>query len=153
MTNTKRLAAPAAAVAIGLVMTACAPTVTEGGSNGGATTTPEDVTAEVAYYTSAEEVVDAYDISEFCGDKEITVAWASPLNVTWLQTVEAILGQQLEQCPNVSLVATDGQGDPQKSNSDMNSLVAQGVDAIIANPIFGETQVPAMRDAFDAGRS
>ncbi|PZU35949.1 MAG: hypothetical protein DI573_14605, partial [Microbacterium sp.] len=79
----------ASAVALATALAACAPTATT--ETDATTGSSNSMVGEVAYYESAQEVVDAYDISELCGDQDLTIAWASPLNVTWLQTVEAIL--------------------------------------------------------------
>lgn len=146
------LAVAASVSGIVLSLAACAPpTPSDASSQGSDEQFVVDEELEVGYYTSAEEVVDAADITDFCGDEPLTIGWAMPVGVTWLLTVDAILKQQLESCPNVTMVTTDAQGDPQKANADINSLVAQGVDGIITDPIFGPSQIPAMKAAFDAG--
>lgn len=59
--------------------------------------------------------------------------------------------KEAQKCPNVTIQTTDAQADPQKSISDVNSLVAQGVDGIFTNPLFGEAQLPSLRAAVNAG--
>ena len=45
----------------------------------------------------------------------------------------------------------DGQGDTQKAISDIQSMVASGVDAIVVFPDAGEAILPALRSAYEQG--
>jgi len=149
--NAIRNASAAIALGLAVPLSACAPAVSGTAPSESKTYRVED-SVEVGHYTSAQELVNAQDTSRFCGSDDITLGYAMGVGVTWLLTVEAILQKELEaKCPNVNLVTTDAQGDPQKANSDINSLVAQGVDGIITNPLFGDTQIPALRAAVEAG--
>jgi hypothetical protein len=44
-----------------------------------------------------------------------------------------------------------GQGDLQRSISDVNGLVSEGVDALAIIPDWGKSQLPSLRAATDAG--
>lgn len=151
MKNAVKIVSALVAVGVAASLAACAP-VTDAGTVSSPRTYGIEDGADVASYTSAAELVRAQDTSQFCGDKPVTVGWAMGVGVTWLLTVEAILQKEIKaKCPNMTLVTTDAQGDPQKANSDINSLVAQGVSGIITNPLFGDTQIPALRAAVKAG--
>jgi ribose transport system substrate-binding protein len=51
------------------------------------------------------------------------------------------------------IIYSNANGDPQKASSDINSMVAQGVNVLIMAPDFGAMQLPAMRSAMKAGVS
>lgn len=51
----------------------------------------------------------------------------------------------------VDLIELDGGWDAAKQTDQMNSLIAQGVDAIILNPVDSKSIVPVVKKAFDAG--
>lgn len=46
-----------------------------------------------------------------------------------------------------TVVVKDAQLDPQKQVSQMNELIAEGVDAVICSPVFGEALVPSVKQA------
>jgi ribose transport system substrate-binding protein len=107
---------------------------------------------DLVAYTSSQEVADAFDTSKLCGDKPLTIGFAMGVGVTWNLTVAAMVEKEAAAaCPNVKIVTTDAQGDPQKAASDVNSLVAQGVDGIFTNPLFGAAQIPSMQASVKAG--
>ena len=55
-------------------------------------------------------------------------------------------------CPSVKeLIYTDGQGDLQKSISDIQGMVAKGVNALVVFPDASEAILPTLKEAFDAG--
>lgn len=145
-----RSSAAGAVVVLGaaLALTACAPT-----TDGGASDNKFEVSEEgVSTFASAQELVDSFDTSTLCGDEELVIAHPKGVNVGWLITQDAILEDHLAKfCPNVKLVVTDAQFDPAKANSDLNSLIAQGVDGVVIDPLFGESMLPAMKAVKDAG--
>ncbi|MGM0930438.1 MAG: substrate-binding domain-containing protein [Actinomycetota bacterium] len=148
-----RIGTAGAAFGLAVSVVACAPTTTDDGT---ATAAQGEnsyaVTGEATTFKSAQELVDSFDTSKLCGDEELVIAHPRGLGVGWLLTQDAILENHLEQfCPNVKLVATDAQADPAKANSDLNSLVAQGVDGVVIDPLFGEAMLPAMQAVKDAG--
>lgn len=93
------------------------------------------------------------DIKTMCGTKPTVVALADGFGGnTWRKTVIAELKDEASKCPNISKVLyADAAGDPAKANSDINSLVAQGVNVLIVYPDFGEATLPAIRAAHEAG--
>jgi len=147
-----KIATATAVVALAASLAACAPATTDGGTGEGQGENKFEVTGEATTFTSAQDLIDSFDTSTLCGDEELTIAHPRGLGVTWLLTIDAILEDHLaEFCPNVTLVVTDAQADPAKANSDLNSLVAQGVDGVVIDPLFGEAMLPAMQAVKDAG--
>lgn len=93
------------------------------------------------------------DIKTMCGTKPTVVALADGYGGnTWRKTVVAEIKDEASKCPNITKVLyADASGDPAKANSDINSLVAQGVNVLIVYPDFGEATLPAIRAAHEAG--
>ena len=63
----------------------------------------------------------------------------------------AVVRSEAAKCPNVKQVVRIGQGDLQKSISDVNGLVAEGIDALVIIPDFGKAQLPSLKAATKAG--
>jgi ribose transport system substrate-binding protein len=95
------------------------------------------------------------DISAMCGTKPMTVGVSDGYGGnTWRKTALAELKDELSRCQNIKrVIYSNANGDQQKANSDVNSMIAQGVNVLIVLPDFGAAQVPAMRSAMQAGAS
>lgn len=95
------------------------------------------------------------DISEFCGDEEISVALADGFGGnSWRRITRELFEAEAAKCSNITEVLyTDAQGDTQKAISDINSLVAQGVDVIVTFVDGGEALLPTIQKATAAGVS
>jgi len=97
---------------------------------------------------------DAGLIKSICtGKKKIKLglAWGF-LGNSWRQQSLAELKDEASKCPNITkVVVTSSDFDLQKSISDINSQVAQGVDVLIVMPDAGPGLIPAMRKASQAG--
>ncbi|MBI3526262.1 MAG: substrate-binding domain-containing protein [Betaproteobacteria bacterium] len=93
------------------------------------------------------------DISKMCGVKPMIVGLSDGYGGnTWRRTTLAEIQDELSACKNVEkFIYTNANGDQQKANADINSLVAQGVNVLIVFPDFGTAQIPAMRSATKAG--
>jgi ribose transport system substrate-binding protein len=89
----------------------------------------------------------------WCGSKKITLALADGFgDNSWRKVTSAEAEDEAKKCPSVTkYVYTDGQGDTQKAISDIRSLVAQGVDAMVVFPDAGKAVLPALRQAHGAG--
>jgi ribose transport system substrate-binding protein len=133
-----------------VAVAACAPTpVTDPGAGNGDTTVTTD---EPQSYESAQEVIDSYDITELCGDKDLAIAFPSGIVNAWMQQTYQMIKDEAAKCPNIQEVQIVDAGiDQQKAVSDVNSLVAQGVDGMLTLPIFGQAQVPSFRKSLQAG--
>lgn len=92
------------------------------------------------------------DITQFCPENDSKVAYAKGSNNTWTKIVLAELEDEASKCDTITeVVFADAQNDQQKSISDLNSLVAQGVAAIVVQPEFGAAQIPSIAAANAAG--
>ena len=106
-----------------------------------------------AYAIDFAYVNEGADITRMCGDKPMKIGISDGFGGNiWRQTAVEELKDEAGKCPNVTeILYTNGNGDPVKTNSDINSLVAQGVDILLVFPDFGEAQLPAMRNAMKMG--
>ena len=93
------------------------------------------------------------DIGTMCGTKPIIFGLSDGYGAsTWRKIVLEELKDELSHCPNVQrFIYSNANGDPQKANSDINSMIAQGVNVLIVDPDFGPSQIPSMRAAMKAG--
>ena len=89
----------------------------------------------------------------WCGPKKITVALADGFAANnWRRITTAEAQDELKKCPSVTkFVHTDGQGNTQKAISDIDGLVAQGVNAIVVYPDAGKALLPVLTKATKAG--
>lgn len=93
------------------------------------------------------------DITPMCGTKPMIVGVSDGYGGnTWRKTGLAEVKDELSRCKNVTrVIYSNANGDAQKANSDINSMVAQGINVLILLPDFGAVQLPAMRAAMKAG--
>jgi len=140
-------AALALTLTAALILSGCAPSQTAtGGSGSSSSATPNQD------FTSMADVIDAYPVKDVCGTKKLTIAYPMGITNDWMKQTLTLLKRTAAQCPNIKPIATtDAQVDQQKAVSDVNSLVAQGVNGIITLPIFADAQVPSFRAAQQAG--
>jgi ribose transport system substrate-binding protein len=94
-------------------------------------------------------------MASLCGTKPLTVALARGFNGnSWHRISGAEFEDEISQCKNIKEVLyTDGQNNPQKAISDIQGLVAQGVNAIVVFPDAGRALLPTIRQAYKAGVS
>jgi ribose transport system substrate-binding protein len=95
----------------------------------------------------------AGDVPSWCGPNEITLGFADGFGGNSWRLVTTESGrQEAALCPSVKeLIYTDGQGDLQKSISDIQGMVAKGVDALVVFPDASEAILPTLKEAYDAG--
>jgi ribose transport system substrate-binding protein len=89
----------------------------------------------------------------WCGPKEITLGLLDGFGGnSWRLVTTAAGADEVAKCPSVTKYEyADGQGDTQKAISDIQGMVAKGVDAIVVFPDAGEAMLPALRSAYEAG--
>jgi ribose transport system substrate-binding protein len=89
----------------------------------------------------------------WCGPKKITIALTDGFGGnTWRRITRAEAENEAKKCSSVTkFLYADGQGNVQKAISDINGLVAQGVNALIVFPDAGKAVLPAIRGAYKAG--
>jgi ribose transport system substrate-binding protein len=93
------------------------------------------------------------DITTMCGTKPAVVALTDGFGGgAWFKTVSQEFRDELAKCKNVTKVFyLNANGDQQKYNSDINSLVAQNVNVLVSFTHFGDASLPALRSAARAG--
>ena len=93
------------------------------------------------------------DMSDFCGDKDITVALVDGFGGNaWRKILRAEFEDEAAKCSTISdATYLDANGDPQAYISGVDGLVAKGVDVIITFDDFGSATLGALRRATAAG--
>jgi ribose transport system substrate-binding protein len=139
MTRPLSLLRPATAIAaVALVLAAC------GGSSGDGSASGDGGETSAAA---------AGDAPPWCGPKEITLGMTDGFGGnSWRLVTTASGKDEAAKCPRVKeFLYADGQGNTQKAISDIQGMVAKGVDAVVVFPDAGEAMLPALRSAFNAG--
>jgi ribose transport system substrate-binding protein len=141
-TTRKAGAAIAAASALLILLSGCAPTV--------ATSTDDSAEDAPAAEVLGEKT---FDITTLCGDDPIKIALTDgSAGHTWRKIVLAEFEAEAAKCPNITdVLYSDAGGDPQKAAADISGFVAQGVNVIVTLPDFGDAQLPSIREAYNAG--
>ncbi len=143
-----------------LVLAACGGD--DGGDDGDATeTTAATEDTEATDDTEATEDTEAPDegddmdgdVPSWCGPDEIVLGMTDGFGGNSWRLVTTESGRdEAAKCPSVvEFVYADGQGDTQKAISDIQGMVATGVDALVVFPDAGEAILPALRSAYEAG--
>lgn len=94
------------------------------------------------------------EVPSWCGPNKATLALIDGYGGnSWRQVTTASGKQTVELCPSItSYEYADGQGDTQKSISDIKSMAAKGVDAIVVFGDAGPAVLPAITSVFKAGK-
>ncbi|HLJ99436.1 MAG TPA: substrate-binding domain-containing protein, partial [Streptosporangiaceae bacterium] len=88
----------------------------------------------------------------FCGTKQITLGIEDGFGINaWSQESMAAVRSEAAKCPNVKTIVSVGGGSLQTAISQINSMVAQGANAIVVIPDFGQAELPAIKAATTAG--
>lgn len=90
---------------------------------------------------------------DWCGPEEAVVGLLDGFGGnSWRLVTTAAGADEVAKCPSVvEYLYADGQGDTQKSISDIQGMVASGADAVVVFPDAGEAMLPALRSAYEAG--
>lgn len=122
---------------------------------GSSSTSSESSAAQAASEAApaASEAATASDVPSWCGPNEAVIGLLDGFGGNSWRLVTTESGrQEAAKCPSVKeLVYADGQGDLQKSISDIQGMVAKGVNAIVVFPDASEAILPTLKEAFDAG--
>ena len=119
-----------------------------------ATTTAWARSNAVTWPTEAQETATSgvFNNLPFCGTKQITLGIHDGFGINaWSQESYAAVRSEAAKCKNVKQIVVVGGGDLQKSISDVNSMVAQGANAIVIIPDFGQAQLASIQAATQAG--
>ena len=94
-------------------------------------------------------------ITDYCGEKPVRVALVDGFGGnSWRRITRAEFEDEASKCKNITeVIYVDGQNNPQKTISDLQGLVAQGIEAIVIFPDAGPAMLPAIRQAYQAGTS
>jgi ribose transport system substrate-binding protein len=144
----------AAAVVAVASLTACGSSGNSGSSGSTGSSTNASNAATVISATAAElqKTSGKLDSTAFCGTKQIKLGIHDGLGINaWSKASYAVVRSEAARCPNVTQIVGAGGGDVQKTISDINGMVAQGINALVAIPDFGAAQLPALRKATQAG--
>jgi ribose transport system substrate-binding protein len=145
--NTPRLLAALGAVA--LLTSACA------GSSSSAVAPATSDTAAAAAGSSAagSSAAGTTGVPSWCGPKKITLGLTDGFGGnSWRLVTTAAAKDEIAKCPSVTdFTYADGQGNTQKAISDIQGLVAKGVNALVVFPDAGNAILPALQSAHQAG--
>ncbi|MEO6607124.1 MAG: substrate-binding domain-containing protein [Aestuariivirga sp.] len=94
------------------------------------------------------------DTPSWCGPKKATLALLDGYGGnSWRQVTTASGKQTAELCPSITKYEyADGQGDTQKSISDIKGIAAKGIDALVVFGDAGPAVLPAITSVFKAGK-
>jgi ribose transport system substrate-binding protein len=145
--NALRLLAATGAVA--LLLSACGSSSTSASSSSAPAT---DTAAASSPAASASGSAPA-GAPAWCGSKQITLGLTDGFGGnSWRLVTTAAAKDEIAKCPSVTdFTYADGQGDTQKAISDINGLVAKGVNALVVFPDAGNAILPALQAAHTAG--
>ena len=92
-------------------------------------------------------------VPSWCGPKKIKLGFTDGFGGnSWRLVTTASARAEAQKCPSVtSIDYADGQGNTQKAISDIQGMVAKGVDALVVFPDAGKAILPALRSAYKAG--
>jgi ribose transport system substrate-binding protein len=89
----------------------------------------------------------------WCGPKKIKLGFTDGFGGnSWRLVTTASARAEAKKCSSVtSIDYADGQGNTQKAISDIQGMVAKGIDALVVFPDAGKAILPALRSAYKAG--
>src|SRR6516225_9229311 len=96
----------------------------------------------------------AADTPSWCGPKQATLALLDGYGGnSWRQVTTASGKEEALKCPTITKYEyADGQGDTQKSISDIKAMAAKGVDALVVFPDAGPAMLPAITSVYKSGK-
>lgn len=94
------------------------------------------------------------DTPSWCGPKKATLALLDGYGGnSWRQVTTASGKQTVELCPSITKYEyADGQGDTLKAISDIKSMAAKGIDALVVFGDAGPAVLPAITSVFKSGK-
>jgi ribose transport system substrate-binding protein len=89
----------------------------------------------------------------WCGTKKIVLGLTDGFGGnSWRLVTTASAKDEASKCPSVtSFLYANGNGNTQKAISDIQGMVAKGVNALVVFPDAGPAILPALRSAYQAG--
>ena len=84
--------------------------------------------------------------------KEITIGVSlQNLSEDFMIMLQGAMENKVKEYDNVKLVFNDAESDSAKQTSQLESFIAQGVDAVILSPVDADAMAPAVKEVVDAG--
>ena len=107
----------------------------------------------VALTTASTSSARTSSTPSWCGPKKIKLGFTDGFGGnSWRLVTTASARAEAKKCPSVtSLDYADGQGNTQKAISDIQGMVAKGVNALVVFPDAGKAILPALRSSYKAG--
>ena len=95
------------------------------------------------------------DTPSWCGPKKASLALLDGYGGnSWRQVTTASGKQTASLCPSITKYEyADGNGDTQKSISDIKGLAAKGIDALVVFGDAGPAMLPAITSVFKSGKT
>src|SRR5437762_4901281 len=92
-------------------------------------------------------------VPAWCGPKKIKLGFTDGFGGnSWRLVTTASARNEAQKCPSVSSISyADGQGNTQKAISDIQGMVAKGVNALVVFPDAGKAILPALTSSYKAG--
>jgi len=90
----------------------------------------------------------------WCGAKKASIAFLDGFGGnSWRRITTAAAKEEAQKCPSItSYEYADGQGNTQKAISDIKSMAAKGIDALVVFGDAGPAVLPALTSVFKAGK-
>ena len=90
----------------------------------------------------------------WCGPKKASIAFLDGFGGnSWRRITTASAKEEAQKCPSItSYEYADGQGNTQKAISDIKSMAAKGVDALVVFGDAGPAVLPALTSVYKAGK-
>src|SRR6516165_5693561 len=90
----------------------------------------------------------------WCGPKKASIALLDGYGGnSWRQVTTASGKEEALKCPSITAYEyADGQGDTQKSISDIKAMAAKGIDALVVFPDAGPAMLPAITSVYKSGK-
>src|SRR5579885_1824702 len=90
----------------------------------------------------------------WCGPKKATIALLDGYGGnSWRQVTTASAKQTVSLCPSITKYEyADGNGDLNKSISDIKGMAAKGIDALVVFGDAGPAVLPAIKSVFKSGK-
>ena len=94
------------------------------------------------------------EVPSWCGPKQASLALLDGYGGnSWRQVTTASGKQTAELCPSITKYEyADGNGDTQKSISDIKAIAAKGIDALVVFGDAGPAVLPAITSVFKSGK-
>ena len=93
------------------------------------------------------------NLPAWCGPNKATLGLTDGFGGnSWRLVTTAAAKDEVAKCPNItSFEYADGQGNTQKAISDIQGMVAKGINAMVVFPDAGQAVLPTLRTAYKAG--